>query len=246
MTARKRRRKSPGARLRPFWMLFFVVAIAVGAGLYYAATWPGFFPHRVSVSGNHVVPTGQIVARAQIEPRVNVWLQSMGAAARRIAAIPYVKTVTIHRTPPANVRISIVERTAFAVLRSGARRALVDRDLRVLRDDGATSNLPQILVKEAIPAPGAFVGTAAAQHLRDDIDELAQAHVAVRSAGYDRFGDLIATTQGGISLLLGDDSDLSKKTRLIDPIISQVSASGRRVAAVDLRAPATPVVVYKK
>lgn len=63
---------------------------------------------------------------------------------------------------------------------------------------------------------------------------------------YDKFGDLVAATTGGISLLLGEDADLAKKTPLIDPIISQVSATGKKLAAVDLRAPKTPVVVYKR
>jgi cell division septal protein FtsQ len=227
-------------------MLFLVLAIALGAALYFAATWPGFFPKHVSVSGNRFVSTAQILARAQIEPHANVWLQNMGAAAQRIESIPYVKTVRIHRLPPANVYVTITERAPFAELRNGSEHALIDRDLRVLQADGDAAALPQIVVKDPIPRPGAFLTAASVQRLRDDADTLAMAHVAVRSLRYDRFDDLIAQTRGGISLLLGDDSDLEKKTALIDPIISQVSASGRKLAAVDLRAPGTPVVVYRK
>lgn len=244
----KRRKKSPGARLRPFWILFVLVAIAASAGGYYAATWPGFFPKRVSVSGNRIVPTAQILARAAIEPRENLWLQNMHAAAARIETIPYVQTARIRRSLPANVRITIAERTPFAVVQygTGTRRVLVDRDLRVLQPDDAPLALPVIMLKTAaMPRVGAFVHDDDVQRLRDDYAALAQAHVAVRSLHYDRFGDLVATTQGGIALLLGDDSDLAKKTPLIDPIISQVSATGRKLAAVDLRAPRTPVVVYK-
>ncbi|HLI98073.1 MAG TPA: FtsQ-type POTRA domain-containing protein [Candidatus Baltobacteraceae bacterium] len=245
MSAQKRRRKSPGARLRPFWMLFVVLAVAIGVGLYYAATWPGFFPRQVSVSGNRIVPTRQILARAQIESDTNLWLQNMGAAARRIDAIPYVKDVSIQRMPPANARIVVTERVPFAVVRNGSRSVLVDHDLRVLKDDDGSVSVPLIVVKTAIPPAGAFIRAISVQRLRNDDDALTQAHVAVRALRFDRFDDLVATTRGGISLLLGDDDDLAKKTPLIDPIISQVSAGGRRLAAVDLRAPNTPVVVYK-
>lgn len=242
-----RRKKSAGARLRPFWILFVLVAIAAALGGYYAATWPGFYPKSVTVRGNAVVPVSQILARAQIAAHENVWLQNTRKAAQRIETIPYVKKAAIHRALPAVVRITITERRPFAVLQTAGGRALVDRDLRVLQPAEQSASLPIVVTKlESVPADGTFVKDAAAQRLRDDYEALAQAHVAVRSLKYDKFGDLVAQTRGGISLLLGDDSDLLKKTPLIDPIISQVSASGKKLAAVDLRAPKTPVVVYKR
>ena len=241
----KRRKKSAAARLRPFWILFILVAAAAAAGGYYAATWPGFYPKSVSVRGNRLVPTAQILARAAIAPQQNVWLQNMRAASARIDAIPYVKTAAIHRALPASVRIEITERVPFAVLQAADRRVLVDGELRVLKTETAATSLPLIIVKDAAPADGAFVRDARAARLARDYRTLAESHVAVRTLRYDRFGDLVATTPGGISLLLGDDTGLAKKTNLIDPIISQVSASGKKLAAVDLRAPGTPVVVYK-
>lgn len=233
--------------MRPFWILFVLAAIAAGAGLFYAATWPGFFPRRVSVGGNRVVPADQILSRAAIASHENIWLQNMRAAANRIETIPYVKTASIHRTLPATVRIAIEERRPFALVRFGGDSVLVDHDLRVLQSGDAALPLPIIVGKDA-PAPraGTFIRDAQIRRLRDDADALARAHVAVRSLHYDKFGDLVATTSGGIRLLLGDDTDLSKKTGLIDPIISQVSAGGKKLAAVDLRAPNTPVVVYKQ
>lgn len=242
----KRRKKSAGARLRPFWVLFVLVAIAAAVGGYYAATWPGFYPKPIRVSGNRVVPTSQILSRADIAPHENVWLQSMHKAAARIEAIPYVKSVQIHRSLPASVRVTITERVPFAILQTHAGKAIVDRDLRVLQS-GEEPTLPILITNVAVTPPdGTFVKDVDAMRMRDDYDALAQAHVAVRSLHYDKFGDLVADTRGGISLLLGDDSDLAKKTPLIDPIISQVSATGKRLAAVDLRAPKTPVVVYRR
>jgi cell division protein FtsQ len=241
----RRRKKSAGARLRPFWILIVLVGIAAAVGGYYAATWPGFYPKSVTVSGNRVVPSALILSRAQIARQQNVWLQSARKASARIEAIPYVKTARIHRSLPATVRITVTERRPFAVLQGGGERAIVDHDLRVLQSEDAHTSLPVIEIRSAIPQNGAFIRDRVALRLRDDYDTLAQAHVAARSLRYDKFGDLIATTRTGVSLLLGDDSDLSKKTPLIDPIISQVSATGKKLAALDLRAPKTPVVVYK-
>jgi len=54
----------------------------------------------------------------------------------------------------------------------------------------------------------------------------------------------VAGTPRGVQLLLGDDEDLARKIALIGPILSQTA--GRRIAAIDLRAPGTPVVVYRR
>ncbi|MBV8148438.1 MAG: hypothetical protein JO092_05045, partial [Candidatus Eremiobacteraeota bacterium] len=45
--------------------------------------------------------------------------------------------------------------------------------------------------------------------------------------------------------LFGDDADLTKKAALVNPILAQVDRGRRRISALDLRAPGTPVVVYK-
>ncbi len=128
----KRKKRSAAARVRPYWFLLAVLAILAAAGGYWAATWPGFLPTHVAISGNHVVPASQIAQRAQISTHENIWLQNMRAAQARIEAIPSVKEAYIHRTLPAGVRIAITERTPYAVLRYGDGDVLVDRDLRVL------------------------------------------------------------------------------------------------------------------
>lgn len=244
--AAKRKKKSTVARLRPFWFLILIVAIVAGLGGYYAATWPGFFPKHVTIAGNHVVSSEEIAARARIASDANVWLQSMRAATARIDAIPYVKTAVIHRSLPASVRITVSERSPFAELRYGPDAALVDRDMRVLGQPDGPDALPVFRLKTGtLPPAGAFVKDSSAIRLRDDDVTLASAHLVVRSLSYDAFGDLVATTHGGIRLLLGSDSDLQKKTVLIGPILSQVAAGGRPIAEVDLRAPKTPVVVYR-
>src|SRR5581483_10423808 len=105
-----RRKKSAAARIRPFWILLVLFAAVVTLGGYYAATWPGFRAHHIAVIGNHRVPSKQIVARADIHPRLNIWLQNMGAAADRIAQIPDVGSVTVQRGFPASVSIRSEER----------------------------------------------------------------------------------------------------------------------------------------
>jgi cell division septal protein FtsQ len=124
---------------------------------------------------------------------------------------------------------------------------LVDRELRVLALQPGASTLPLFVAKStSAPKAGTFVKDAGVAQLRDDYEALSAAHVVVSSLQYDKFGDLVASMRNGVQLLLGDDSLLSKTAPLVGPILSQVGASGRKIAQVDLRAPKTPVVVYKK
>lgn len=243
----RRKKKSAAARLRPFWFLMVLLAIGAGFGGYYLATWPALYPKNVSVSGNRVVPPALIVSRAHIDRIHNVWLQNMRAAANRVAAIPYVRTAVIHRSLPANVRIVVTERVPYAKLQYGAHLAVVDADLRVLEIGGGSNLLPVLRGSKtaAMPSPGKFLKDPDIARLRDDYEALSAAHVVVASLQYDKFGDLVATMRNGVQLLLGDDTALSKTAPLVGPILSQVAASGRKIAQVDLRAPKTPVVVYK-
>ncbi|MGZ3530431.1 MAG: cell division protein FtsQ/DivIB [Vulcanimicrobiaceae bacterium] len=241
-----RRKKSAASRLRPFWILIVLLLVVAGAGGYYAASWPGFYPRHVRVVGNTVVSSSEILSRAAIAQSQNVWLQNAGAAAGRIEAIPYIATARVHRMLPADVTIDVTERKPYAVVRSGEERALVDRSLRVLSTGEVQGALPIFALRNrAQLQPGAFLKDSVLQHLRDDYDALLAGHVIVTRLAYDRFDDLDAATHDGVSILFGDDTDLEKKIPLVDPILSQVARRGRAIRAIDLRAPATPVVVYR-
>ena len=239
-----RRPASVAARLRPFWFLIAVVVCAAAFAGYYCATWPGFYPKSVTVNGNRVVASQTIVARAAIERHENVWLQNMQAAARRVQSIPYVGDVEIHRSLPAGVHIVVTERTPYATVRDRGASVVVDRDLRVL-ERGGSATQPELITAATLPSAGAFITDAGTQALLRDYEALARAHVAAARLEHDKFGDLVAVTRGGVRLLLGDESELQRTAQLVDPILSQVAANGRKIAAVDLRAPKTPVVMYK-
>jgi cell division septal protein FtsQ len=228
-----RRQRSAAARLRPFWILLVLFAAVFILGGYYVLTWPGFRARQVVVIGNHRVPTKEIVARADIHKRFNIWLQNMGAVADRVATIPDIGPVTINRGFPASLTIVVHERYPFAVIRSGGRKVVTDRELRVLTARPAST----------LPKAGQYIKDERAMRLRDDYEKLTEANVVVVSLAYDRFGDLVAVTPRGIRILLGDDEDLARKVALIGPILSQTGK--KKVAAIDLRAPNTPVVTYR-
>ena len=243
----RRRRPGAAARLRPFWFLLAFVLAIVAFGAYWFATWPALDPHTIDVSGNQVVSKDSIVEAARIDVRRNIWLQNTGAMARRVMAIPYVDTASVHRAPPSTVRIMVTERAPFAVVRTPHGDLVVDRALRVLQRQNGASTLPSIVVSNvASYAPGAFLDEASLRTLRDDLEKLLDAHVDIASLTYDRLGDVDGTLQDGVRVLFGDEDGFEKKIALVNPILAQVGRNRRPIAAIDVRAVGTPIVEYKK
>lgn len=247
MKKARRTKKSAAARMRPFWILIVLVAAAAGAGGYYAANWPGFRLRHLHVSGNARVATAQIVARAALDPRANVWLENTSGARARIEALPYIDTARLRRSLPADVAIEVTERRPFAIVRDGPVSFVIDRRARVLElGTGTDTGLPAFVARlKQVPVAGAFVKDARIGELAQDYETLRDAHAIARELSFDRLGNLEAVLDGGVTAKLGEDSDLADKAQLVEPILSQTQRQGRRIRAVDLRAPKTPVVVYQ-
>jgi cell division protein FtsQ len=248
---RRRRRPSTARKLRPFWFLI-ASAIAVAAvALYVLAVWPALDPHSVEVFGDTVVPKAEILARAQIDPNRNMFLQNTRAMAARIEAIPYVATARVHRRLPDTMTIVVTERVPYAFIESGGIDVTVDRAMRVLQTgvppDRADS-LPVFATQStSVPAPGAFVTDPDVNAFEAIEDQLQSAQIDARRVAYDRFGDVDVTLRNGILIQLGDRTiQLEEKIAMIEPVLAKVDRGKRKVAAIDLRAPTTPVVVYAK
>jgi cell division septal protein FtsQ len=220
-------------------------AAVLGTAMAALAIWPGFYPKEILVSGNHRVTRGEILARAEIAPEVSIWLQNTSAIAKRVEAIPFISTAGVARIVPASIRITVAERVPFAIVRSGDESAVVDRQLRVLQPILDQDEDPTLVLQPGLDLePGAFVRSADAIELRDAYEAISARQIEVTKLELDRFGGLVVTMRGGLRLLLGD-GDLGRKLTLADAILTQIVSRKGRIAAVDLRAPSAPVLVYR-
>lgn len=242
----KRVKRSAAARIRPFWIMFALAGIlSVAAGAFFTM-WSGFDPSHVAVTGNRRVSSSEILRVADIPANRSIWLDNTKAIAARIRTIPYVGKASIHRLPPASLTIAVSERAPFAVLRSDGRIAVVDRELRVLSPAAGDELLPAfVLTLHGSLAPGTFVTARDASVLRDVYTTMASGGLTPAMLAFDRYGDVIAEVSGTPRLLLGQPDDIGRKVRLITAILAQVVHRRQSVSAIDVRAPATPVVVYR-
>ena len=247
--AARRRKPSLAARVRPFWILGIIVAVLAGWGGYALAQASWFRVARVGID----VPLGspvtraQVAAAAQIALGANVWLLRTHATAQRIEAIPYVDRASIHRGqfPQPFVELGITVRRPTACVRGGGREVTIDATARVLQDGCALPSVARIDAGQAAPPqPGATIADADVSKLLADARVLADANLALRSLGRDRWGGLEAVDRSGVTLRFGEDEDLAAKAALVGPVRAGIGTQ-RRLRAIDLRAPATPVVEYR-
>jgi len=242
---RRRTKRSPLVRLRIFAFFIIVLVLLAIWGGFALTTAPIFRVGRVAVTTGTHVSGRQIMLAARIDPAANAWLLDKNAIVARVNALPWIATTRVARTLPARVEIITTERVPVACLQA-AWRVTIDATQRVLEESCDFPQLARIVVPlKKAPAPGATIGDERVAQLVRDLATLAAANVPVRSLHLDRYASLVAIDPRGVELKFGEDSDLSKKAALIDPIRRATQSKGRTVVAIDVRAPQTPVVDYR-
>jgi hypothetical protein len=244
-----RRKPSLGARLRPFWIVGTVSALLIAAVAVWLAQAPWFRIAHVNVSVPLASPVSSAAVRAaaRVQLGANVWLLRPGAIARAIEAIPYVDTASIARSqfPEPTVDITVTARRPSACVRSRSGDVTIDASWRVLQAGCALRATARIEAPAAsVPPPGGVVADRDLAQLLADAKVLADANLAVRSLGRDRWGGLVAVDTTGVMLQFGDDDDLVKKAALVMPVRAGVGST-RPIRAIDLRAPGTPTVDFR-
>jgi hypothetical protein len=243
-------RTRPASRLRAFWLIGVFFFALLGIGAYKAALWPGFHLAHIDVSGEHLVTREEIIHRAAFDGDVNIWLQNVRAAERRIASIPYVASARAHRRLPASVWIEITERRPDGCVQAkSGERFTVDADGRVLELDCGRIDAPLYRVQDVRESvePGTFLRSRPLARLQADAHALERldpgAFLVFTLDGFDQFE---ATMRMGIIVRFGDDAELANKARLVKPILAAVAGRAGEIKAVDVRALAAPIVEYRQ
>ena len=103
-------KKEKQARRFPFKVVF-VMAVCVFALLMLMIS-PLFDVQHVTVEGNAVVATDTILETAGLKEPVNIFSVMSGQTAKKLNAIPYIKSARIVKEYPNSIRVVVEERTA--------------------------------------------------------------------------------------------------------------------------------------
>jgi len=242
-----RRKRSTLVRLRPFWIVgIFVAGLSVWAGISFANA-PAFRLRTLDVVGVSRVNPNDVVRRAAIDGQENVWLLDTSAIVARVEAIPFVRKAFVTRRLPATIVLEVVEREPDACVRDAAgRMQTIDRDLRVLETGCDSAHVLTYRLRSTLGRqPGAYLDDSELVKLERDARSLDAGPDRFLAFADDRYGQLVATRRDGVEIEFGDDADLGRKESLVGPIITALGPRASSIRAVDVRAPATPVVEFR-
>ncbi len=244
---RRRSRPSLALRVRTLWVLALLAAIAIAALTIAFVEAPAFRVRAVTatVPAGSPVTEADVLAAAHVPPDANLWLLDTRAMRQRIAALPYVLDARSHRTqfPQPAIAFDVTLRVPTGCVRTSTGVVTIDATARVLQTGCVSARLPSVEAgADPAPAPGEILTTPDIDRLLADAKAIG-AQVPVRLVRRDRFGGLEAVDADGVILRFGADDDLATKLALIDPI-RRSTASAKKLRAIDLRAPDTPVVEF--
>lgn len=125
--ARERKRRAKTTRRR--WVAAGVlVIIAAWAVLYF---FPVLTVKNVDVQGAQHADAQQITQASEVGERSNMLRLDTEEIARKVAPTPWVKKVTVSRSWPSTVNISVEEHEAVGVVKKDGETSLVNRDGKV-------------------------------------------------------------------------------------------------------------------
>ncbi|MBP2473668.1 cell division protein FtsQ [Crossiella equi] len=217
--------------LRP-WVLMSFVTVLVGIGyvLYYTGT---FAVRDIQIRGLDVLSAEDIRTAAAVPEGTPLLQVDTAEVEQRIAGVPRVFRVSVARSFPSTLDITVDERTAVAVFQGAEGPQLVDRTGRAYATvPKAPEGLPLLKARSAAPddpAAKAAVDVLAflPEKLRPELVEIT-AEVP---------GDIRLQLTGGREVRWGSPADSARKALVLEPLL------GRQGRIFNISSPDLPTVV---
>jgi cell division protein FtsQ len=196
----------------------------------------------VEVVGTDRLTEEEVLEAADLELGTSTLRLRLGRVEERVEQLPLTLAADARRVDPLRVRIEVTERIPVLVARAGQDRALVDRSGQVIAP-GDVDGLPTITVAGDLPAPGergpAGGPVDVAVSTWRGLSGPLRAEVVRYDPGPDE--DLDLQLRSGVTVRFGRPDRIDEKVRALGAVLEDVGET--RVTAIDVRAPARPVVV---
>ena len=229
------RRSEGRRRLR---IVLGIVGVLVVLGVAYAVVAsPLLDVDRVTVKGTVRTTAAQVETAAAVHVGdAMVWLDG-GAAAQRIAALPWIRDARVERDWPGSVTIIVTERSPAGWVDTGSGPALVDGAGRVLeRVSEPPTNLPQIVGPKRVRPVGSTITPAVGAEVAGRLDGLVRAdtrRITVTPGG------VVLGLLSGVDIRIGEPTQVAAKIRSAIAVLTALD--GQMVEYVDVTVPSNPV-----
>jgi cell division protein FtsQ len=220
-----------------------LVAVAVGFAV--ALRSPLLDVDAVEVRGAEHIPRAVVVEQAGIRRGDQLIDVDLHAAGERVAALPWVDEVHLHRGVDGTVAVTITERTPVAVVGDGGAAVLVDAEGRAVAlasdDPEVAATVVHVSGLESAVAPGDFLPASAHDALALASRLAATPGLGMQLAVGD---DIVGRLESGIEVRFGSAAQIDAKVRSLRTVLEQVDLTC--AAMIDVRAPGTPVLTREE
>jgi cell division septal protein FtsQ len=204
---------------------------ALGWAAYAVFTSSSFYVYGAEVQGNAVVTPEEVYAASQLDGMSVFWVNA-DATAKKVEALPNVKSARVEVRLPAYVTITIEERTPELMWQTGSARWWIDAEGTVVPPRGDMSSPLTIIDMDAQPASaGQHLDPsilAAARSLRRLLPELPEMQ-------YSRATGISFTTREGWPVRLGDGQNMDAKLTILVALRKDLLAQKVSPEFIDVR-----------
>ncbi len=221
------------------------LVLAVAAGFAIALRSPLLDVDAVRVAGAEHTPTAVVVEQAGIPQGEQLMDVDLRAAGERVAELPWVDEVHLHRGIDGTVDVNITERTPVAMVGEGEAAVLVDGEGRAVARATEAPEVAAAVVRFVLPdapvAPGDYLPPSAEEAVA----------LAARLASTPGLGmelvlgeEVLGRLDSGIVVRFGPPTNVEAKVRSLRTVLEQVDLTC--AAMIDVRSPGSPVLTREE
>ena len=258
-TIEKRRRRTAPAPVTPVaagrgWLWALVQVALVGAEIFallFVLAQPAFRPRHIDVVGTKHLTAAEVTSALNLPGDRNIFLLSQAELAKRMQALPWVRSASVNLSLPDRVSVRVTEWTPSAVLQVGETTYYLNDLGEVLDPAAEAGGLPVInrpdfgLAKDGQHAVGSDLLPMLVR-LRAGFTSAFK--ISVMSFQLDRREVLTAQTDRGWAIIFGqmvtadDRASLEPKLAALRALSSRIDLVSAPIQYINLENPRAPAV----
>jgi cell division protein FtsQ len=217
----------------------------VAAGFAVALRSPLLDVDAVEVQGAERTGAATVMEQAGLATGDQLMDVDLRAAGERVAALPWVDEVQLHRGLDGTVSVAVTERIPVALVGTGDGAVLVDAEGRALARGSQLPDVAAEVVRFDLPGVAVAPGDRLPAETSDAL-ALAARLAATPGLGMELLLDdeVVGRLESGIEVRFGAATRVDAKVRSLRTVLDQVDLTC--AAVIDVRAPGSPVLTREE
>lgn len=228
MARRKKRRRLKSGVVKFLAALIILCILAVTA-----LFLPCFNITNITVEGNAVLKSEEIIKVSQTGRGYNLFRTSKRKAKKNILKMPYIKEVKIKKILPASLKIIVTEEDAAAYVVNGKNFVAINKEGRVLevakKMREGIMTMPALKVSESVPGEMIKYKSSATKEIQDlCMGKLFENELLKKVTVLDisNASSIKIEFNNGLLAQIGDMDEIDYKIKMIDTVLKQGYGSG--------------------